>query len=1581
MRKWCKLLAMKTSFPFRWLRAGVVRRVSRQVVRAVLAAAVAAGCGSAFGKVLYWRGGTSASASDAANWENEDGSAATLPPKSGDAVRFDKDSPSMTWDLDGVTLASWTQTADFTGTNTFLTGPVYEGEREGLGVRHGVLSADGKRRELVVTGDITLNGGTWTHKAAPSLKDTDAAWATGEGVYRLIARAGGNFTIGANAHVSADNAGFRKTQGIGYIKDRGASHGGTAFGYGSGHSAFTDNVYGLVRTPVTHGSGGEGTNGYGSGPIGAGGGAVELSADGAMILDGQVSASANTGVSYNSGAGGSVYLKAAQLTGSGSVSASSFARDTGAGAGGRIAFILTGAGATLDGFTGSVLCDGNSAGCHAGTIYKETPADRDEGGVLEIVGTGKLATGNRGNYTLMLPNGEDLTFKRIVLTNKVMFAVGPGATVKTGELKTYSKDDYLIFAGGRLVVPNGEAFADVSLRNDFYASQIGTPEGAAGTNVLASGMTFIIDRGIAFDGTFYMLSGSKVTHTGADSSDSAHYRADFSAGGFVLENGATVDVTALGYPATQGPGRPVDDGKTDRSGSHGGLAHDVGSVRAYGSITRPTTLGSGGKNGKGGGATHITVSGHSVINGKILSGGQSSCRLAGAGGSVWLETGTLEGASTAEISANGGTDSASHEFYSGAGGRIAVTLTDAGADFSQYKGKICAKGGVCSVLSGNVRTYYGAGDGTVYLRKGGEQENAGTLLVDGDVRCANTDNYTDISAVMTECTVGHVVITNGGNPYVRRGATLNVRESFVNASQRQGDRVNGEPSDGALPAGAIALVDNAVESTVKGTNVFMCLKCAVPGKTVRFGAVGDTYTKIDALGSLDIAGTAGEPVRLRGLAVDTPWLLELRGKANVTYADVRDSNATPGDKVAVDDTNDDSGNNFNWGFISIRPGDTNTWNGSRGTAFAMADNWSLGRAPVDTDVIVIPGTASCSPEITEPVALNRLEIADGVSLKLNGFSLTVTNGVNCQGAIVCAGSESLKLDGDVTIKHITAANSTLLLADTRSRSVNLAGQTFHAIAVTGSEPILTFTDGFSVSRMTLESDVARVIAFCSDRTVTVGEFSFTGLVNDQAALTLKGTSSGVRWRLNVTGKGAGNGVIVSDADAVGQTIYAYDPSVKGANVSGWVFGVSETTWIGGSSGSWSVPANWSGNAVPDENSCVHFTSDATVTLDVDDPTVQILDIANGTVSLQGAKTLTVVSLLEVLDGGTLSQEAADNEIHVQGAAFVRTGGVWTHALNGATDQGFGVKATVDGNFTIEAGGKVEGNLKGFNDSKGPGGQQYASHGARYKAESKPSYGSMFRPTDLGSGGGYNPPGATGGGRIALTVGGTLEVNGSVEVGAKVVVYYPGSAGSILLTCGRLVGAGTICAQGGNRTSGGDAGCGGRVAVYLTEATDFADFLGSGGKIQAYGGVNNNVAGANPLSPCGTVYLQPKGVADRCGTVLVRNGGGAMTTGGVDLPVTNRCDDAVKDYRSVTFDVAEGGTLYLTGDVTVKELELGANSRVNLNGHVLTIKSRAHKKGRGWPSNWSTAIVYPGADAAGNPGKIVWEPQGLMLFLR
>ena len=1520
---------------------------------------------------LRWRGGASELASDVANWAKDDGSAAALPPQGGDAVHFDADSPSMTWDLDGVTLASWTQDEDFTGTNTFLTGPVHEGVDSPT---HGVLSADGKRRELIVTGDITLNGGRWHQANTPSLAKTHPGWTTGEGVYRLIARAGGNFTVGAKAVVEANLSGFRKEQGPGKTGSRGATHGGSDNGYYAGNSASPEtNHYGSVRHPVTQGSGAV---------YSVGGGALELSADGAFALDGALEADGGSYL-YYTGSGGSVFVTAATLTGTGHVYACGYCTTASAGAGGRLAFVQTGAGATFDGFTGTLRCYGNSGHSNPGTIYWETPADKEKGGVLEIRGRNSLSVDNRGYYTMLVNTGEDFTFDTLVLTNKVKFAIGPGVTLKANRIVSNTTNNRLVLLGGKLVVPDGYALTNVILRNDYYPSAVGTPAGATGTNLLAKGATFTIDRRIDFDGTFRMLSGAKVNHTAAASSDADLFRADFTAREFVLDSGATVDLTALGYPAASGPGKPTDDTKTSRGGSHGGLAHDVGSIQVYGSITRPVTLGSGGLNGIGGGATHIVVSGRSVIDGTIAASGQAN-KYSGAGGSVWLETGTLEGASTGVISANGGKGSDGYEFYAGAGGRVAVTLTEPGADFSQYQGAIRAKGAVANVTDNKVKTYYAAGNGTVYLRKGGETETEGTLIVDGDATCVNDDNFTDITMDVTENTVGHVVITNGGNLRVRKGARLDVRRSFANNSIHQGDRVNGEAGDDALAAGAVAFVDRTVEATVTGTNAFMRLLADEPGKTIRFGAAGDSLAKIDPLGSFDVAGTAETLVFLRGLMDGTPWLLELRGKANLAYADVKDSDATPGDKVAVDDTNVNSGNNQNWGFIAITPGETITWNGSKGTSFATADNWDRGRPPVDTDVIVIPADAAEMPVLMDVFAANRLTVAAGATLGLNGFSLTVTNGLDCAGTLVCSGAETLTLAGDVTIKHFTAADSTVVLAGWANRTVDFAGQTLRNLEIAGTAGQTTFADGFAADFITcLRTDAASTLVFAADQTVTVGQIKLKGALTDMLpGMTLASSEPGTRWKLNVTGKADVTGVIVTDSDAsAGKRVAAFNPSEDGLNNVNWLFGVTQSTWQGpAAGGNWSDAANWADGKIPDKDTRVVFDADATVTIDTPDAVAMQLEVDGATLTVKGTETLTVTTLLEILAGGTLTQNTAGNSIHVEGSAYVRAGGAWTHASNGASDQGFGINATVDGDFTIDSGGKVDAYKKGFNAYKGWATQQQASHGARFNSTSKPCYGSMFRPTDIGSGGGWD--GGHAGGRVYLTVKGTLTANGEIDASSMIEAWYPGSGGSVLLTCGRLAGSGLIRAQGGSRSNAdSSAGCGGRVALYLTDATDLSDF---GGTIQAYGGVNDHTAGSLPIASCGTVYLQTKGVEDGCGVVRVNNGGGITSSGGVDLPVTNRCDDLVKCYKNVTFDVAEGGTLFVTGDVTVKELELGTKSRVNLNGHTLTIRSHAHKKGKGWPSNWNaktSPLVEPGADADGNPGKIVWMPRGLMIMVK
>ncbi len=158
-----------------------------------------------------------------------------------------------------------------------------------------------------------------------------------------------------------------------------------------------------------------------------------------------------------------------------------------------------------------------------------------------------------------------------------------------------------------------------------------------------------------------------------------------------------------------------------------------------------------------------------------------------------------------------------------------------------------------------------------------------------------------------------------------------------------------------------------------------------------------------------------------------------------------------------------------------------------------------------------------------------------------------------------------------------------------------------------------------------------------------------------------------------------------------------------------------------------------------------------------------------------------------------------------------------------------------------------------------------------------TYGSIVAPTDLGSGGGnayYGWSGGAGGGAICLTVGGTLQVNGSLTAngnGGSGNGYYLceggcGSGGSIYVTAGTLAGAGTIAANGGNygnRDNLAGGGGGGRIAIYFQTDT----FTGT---ISAAGGSGNQQGGA------GTVFT--KSASESYGEVRIDNGGnsGAAT---------------------------------------------------------------------------------------------------------
>ncbi|MBY0112945.1 MAG: hypothetical protein K2Y21_08995 [Phycisphaerales bacterium] len=135
----------------------------------------------------------------------------------------------------------------------------------------------------------------------------------------------------------------------------------------------------------------------------------------------------------------------------------------------------------------------------------------------------------------------------------------------------------------------------------------------------------------------------------------------------IIDPLSSIDVTAKGFPSTQGPGAganaPGNGGANCAAsgGGHGG-AGGAASIATYGSVaggatygsaTAPTTFGSGGGaacggGGSGGGAVRIQTPGRVIIDGKINANGMAPPTDGypgggGAGGSVWIQAGLLGG--------------------------------------------------------------------------------------------------------------------------------------------------------------------------------------------------------------------------------------------------------------------------------------------------------------------------------------------------------------------------------------------------------------------------------------------------------------------------------------------------------------------------------------------------------------------------------------------------------------------------------------------------------------------------------------------------------------------------------------------------------------------------------------------------------------------------------------------------------------------------------------------------------------------------------------------------------------------------
>lgn len=238
--------------------------------------------------------------------------------------------------------------------------------------------------------------------------------------------------------------------------------------------------------------------------------------------------------------------------------------------------------------------------------------------------------------------------------------------------------------------------------------------------------------------------------------------------------------------------------------------------------------------------------------------------------------------------------------------------------------------------------------------------------------------------------------------------------------------------------------------------------------------------------------------------------------------------------------------------------------------------------------------------------------------------------------------------------------------------------------------------------------------------------------------------------------------------------------------------------------------------------------------------------------------------LFITDGGPVHVPMGVNvpnvEIATGGRLDHSAGEVVTMAVAGSLviDDGSSMTASVDltvpGNLTIESGGSINADGKGFSKDSG-GGLGGDSGGAGYGGVGGDgnygvggvTYGSITAPVDFGSGGdSRDGDGGAGGGYVRLHVGGGLLINGALTANGMGGTGYSGggSGGSIYatVTAGALSGNGIIEVDGGDG-AGGYGGGGGRIAMDSPDVSGF-EFA----NVSVDGGSGYNPGQAGTVSP-------------------------------------------------------------------------------------------------------------------------------------
>ena len=632
---------------------------------------------------------------------------------------------------------------------------------------------------LTTAGNLIVYGGaSVTHTVASS---------TGAVVGKIKLTAGGNATI--TGSVNADAKGYAGGQGPGAGMagggGGGASYGGlgspgnTNYGTAGTISALAGNSYGSSTNPTDLGSGG----GIQNDTLANGGGAIMITVTGTTTISGSISAN-GSGLNHSDGggSGGTVNLTTAVLAGNGNIYSKGgdggpWSGSGGGGGGGRIAINYTTDSSTISYSAqgGSFNSGGGSLLGGAGTIFKKTAAqtygdvtvDNNNQGGASYQYFGQTAVSSTTLDNLYIKNSASVYLAASSATSTIITISNNGLyDAKSGTNLKYSS---LTWTGGN-IIDSGGSFAVLGQNQDLTV-----PTGSTLVqNFLGSSRTY---NNVTINGTL-----THSANTNATSGTASLYKINWTINGNLnLAASGSINADAKGFIGKQGPGAGASiNGGGGGGGSYGGIGgtSSGGALPgvAYGSLTVPTDLGSGGgaNNGDlqsaGGGAILLAVTGTTTISGIITNKGYTTLVTAGdgggSGGSVYIVTNGLAGDGSINAS---GSNSVNWSGYAGAGGggRVAVYYT---TDISTIS---YSAGGGQNITS---NSQFGA-PGTVY--KKASAQTYGDLIIDNN-NLGGSDSRLFPQTPIGSLTFDNVTLQNSGAIYLNASSATTTTLTLSN---------------------------------------------------------------------------------------------------------------------------------------------------------------------------------------------------------------------------------------------------------------------------------------------------------------------------------------------------------------------------------------------------------------------------------------------------------------------------------------------------------------------------------------------------------------------------------------------------------------------------------------------------------------------------------------------------------------------------------------------------------------------------------------------------------------------------------